>query len=166
MIFTRGMESPIGQIALYADESALLGLAFEEDRHPRDWSGALAKATAVLLDAERQLQEYFGGGRKSFDLPLRPEGTEFQQRVWRQLMQIPFGETLSYLELARRIGNAKAVRAVGMANGRNPIGLIIPCHRVIGSNGDLIGYGGGLPRKEYLLKHEGARLGGGQPSLF
>ncbi len=166
MIFTSWTESPIGRITLYGDENAILGLTFEQDRHPRDWSGAVAEATAILLDAERQLQEYFGGWRKSFDLPLRPVGTEFQERVWRQLLEIPFGKTISYLELAKRLGNEKAVRAVGMANGRNPVGLIIPCHRVIGSNGDLIGYGGGLPRKEYLLKHEGARLDSGQPSLF
>lgn len=166
MTFTRSMESPIGKITLCSDGDAIIGLAFEEQRHPRDRSTAIAGSTAVLLEAERQIHEYFDGARKSFDLPLRPQGTTFQEQVWQQLLAIPFGQTISYLELARRVGNEKAVRAVGMANGRNPIGLIIPCHRVIGSNGDLTGYGGGLPRKEYLLKHEGARLSGEQPSLF
>ena len=166
MTFTRSMESPIGKITLCSEGEAIIGLALDQQRHPRDRSTAIAEPTAVLLEAERQIQEYFDGARKSFDLPLRPQGTAFQGQVWQQLLAIPFGQTISYLELARRIGNEKAVRAVGMANGRNPIGLIIPCHRVIGSNGDLTGYGGGLLRKEYLLKHEGARLSGEQPSLF
>ena len=166
MIFTSQIASPVGKITLCSDGEFLIGLAFEEERHSRDRSGAITTPNPVLLDAERQLHEYFAGWRKTFDLPLSPEGTVFQQRVWQQLLKIPFGETISYLELARRVGNEKAVRAVGMANGRNPIGLIIPCHRVIGSNGNLIGYGGGLPRKEFLLRHEGVRLRGGQGSMF
>lgn len=161
MTFTCSMESPIGKITLCSEGDFIIGLALEEQRHPRDRSAAIAEATAVLLEAERQIQEYFDGARRTFDIPLRPEGTAFQVRVWEQLLAIPFGKTISYLELAHRIGNEKAVRAAAMANGRNPIGLIIPCHRVIGSNGDLTGYGGGLQRKEYLLKHEGE-----QPSLF
>ena len=169
MTFTWSMGSPIGVITLCSDRDHIIGLALEEERHPRDRSAAIAGPTAVLLEAERQIQEYFEGARQSFDIPLRPQGTDFQEQVWQQLLAIPFGQTISYLELARRIGNEKAVRAVAMANGRNPIGLIIPCHRVIGSNGDLSGYGGGLARKEYLLKHEGARHRGHrgeQPSLF
>ncbi len=150
------MDSPVGRITLTSDGEALTGLTFEEERHPRDRTGAMEAADAVLIDAERQLLEYFGKWRKSFDLPLRPQGTEFQREVWQLLGEIPFGDTISYLELARRLGNEKAVRAVGMANGRNPISIVIPCHRVIGANGDLTGYGGGLWRKEVLLRHEGA----------
>ena len=155
MIYLRYMDSPVGRITLTSDGEALTGLAFEEERHPRDRTGAIEEADAVLIDAERQLQEYFGKWRRSFDLPLQPAGTEFQREVWRVLGEIPFGETISYLDLARRMGKEKAVRAVGMANGRNPISIVIPCHRVIGANGDLTGYGGGLWRKEVLLQHEG-----------
>jgi methylated-DNA-[protein]-cysteine S-methyltransferase len=151
------MDSPVGRITLSSNGQALLGLAFEEERHPRDRSGAIEEADEVLLDAKRQLEEYFGGWRKSFDLPLEPEGTPFQREVWRALGEIPFGVTISYQDLARRLGKEKAVRAVGMANGRNPISIVIPCHRVIGADGSLTGYGGGLWRKEYLLDFEGAR---------
>ena len=145
MTFTRSMESPIGTITLCSDRDYIIGLAFEEERHPRDRSGAIAGPTDVLLEAERQIEEYFDGARKSFDIPIRPQCTAFQERVWQQLLAIPIGQTISYLELARRIGNEKAVRAVAMAIGRNPIGLIIPCHRVIGSDGDLTGCGGERP---------------------
>ncbi|WP_051670331.1 methylated-DNA--[protein]-cysteine S-methyltransferase [Bryobacter aggregatus] len=155
MIYVRHFDSPLGRITLSTDGESLIGFAFEEERHPVDRSGASEEPVAILLDAERQVQEYLGGWRKSFDLPLRPAGTDFQRRVWEELLRIPFGQTISYMELAQRIGNPKAVRAVGLANGRNPISLIIPCHRVIGANGDLTGYGGGLPRKEFLLRHEG-----------
>ncbi|MCU1306360.1 MAG: ogt [Acidobacteriaceae bacterium] len=107
---------------------------------------------------EKQVLEYFTGKRKTFDLALAPEGTPFQQRVWQELLRIPYGETISYGELATRVGNPKASRAVGGANGQNPISLIVPCHRVIGSDLSLTGYGGGLNVKEALLKHEGARF--------
>ncbi len=157
MIYLSCMDSPVGRITLTSNGLALIGLAFEEERHPRDRSGAIQEPDAILIDAERQLQEYFGNWRQSFDLPLQPEGTEFQREVWTLLGQIPFGETISYLDLAKRVGKEKAVRAVGMANGRNPISIVIPCHRVIGANGALTGYGGGLWRKELLLRHEGAR---------
>lgn len=151
------MDSPLGRITLSSREGALIGLAFEEERHPRDRAGAIEEADEVLLDAKRQIEEYLGGWRRMFDLPLAPEGTEFQQEVWRALGEIPFGVTMSYQDLARRLGKEKAVRAVGMANGRNPISIIIPCHRVIGADGSLTGYGGGLWRKEFLLDFEGAR---------
>ena len=156
LIYLRHMDSPLGRITLTSDGEALTGLSFEEERHPRDRTGAIETPDAILIDAERQLQEYFGKWRQSFDLPLKPAGTEFQRQVWGLLGEIPFGETISYLELAKRLGNEKAVRAVGMANGRNPISIVIPCHRVIGANGDLTGYGGGLWRKEVLLRLEGA----------
>lgn len=156
MIYVRYTDTPLGKVTLTSDGEALVGLAFEEERHPRDRSGAVEVGDPILIDADRQLQEYFGKWRKSFDLPLRPEGTAFQREVWRLLGEIPYGETIAYSELARRLGKEKAVRAVGMANGRNPIGVVIPCHRVIGADGSLTGYGGGLWRKEYLLELEGA----------
>ncbi|MBN1937224.1 MAG: methylated-DNA--[protein]-cysteine S-methyltransferase [Anaerolineae bacterium] len=112
----------------------------------------------VIEMALVQLDEYFSGVRRVFDLPLGLHGTEFQQRVWRQLLEIPYGQTASYAEVARALGNPQAVRAVGLANGKNPISIIVPCHRVIGSDGNLVGYGGGLWRKEWLLKHEGCLL--------
>lgn len=108
----------------------------------------------VLEDAVYQLKEYFEGHRKEFDLKLNPTGTDFQMKVWNALLEIPFGKTLSYLELSKRLGDVKAIRAVASANGKNPIWLVIPCHRVIGSNGDLIGYSAGLDRKKWLLEHE------------
>jgi len=156
LIYLSYMDSPVGRITLTSNGAALTGLAFEEERHPRDRTGAIEEPDAILIDAERQLQEYFGKWRQTFDLPLQPTGTDFQREVWSLLGQIPFGETISYLELAKRLGNEKAVRAVGMANGRNPVSIVIPCHRVIGANGDLTGYGGGLWRKEVLLRLEGA----------
>lgn len=156
MIYLSYLNSPLGKITLTSDGEALIGLAFEQEAHPRDRNGAIEQPHPLLIDAERQLQEYFGNWRKSFDIPLRPSGTPFQQEVWKQLCEIPFGQTISYTELANRMGKEKAVRAVGMANGRNPISILIPCHRVIGASGNLIGYGGGLWRKEFLLRHEGA----------
>lgn len=108
----------------------------------------------VLEDAVYQLQEYFKGERTSFDLPLQPTGTDFQQRVWSLLMDIPFGKTVSYLELSKTLGDIKAIRAVAAANGKNPLWIVVPCHRVIGSDGSLTGYAGGLSRKKWLLDHE------------
>jgi methylated-DNA-[protein]-cysteine S-methyltransferase len=116
-------------------------------------------------DVARQVAEFFAGKRQAFDFRLAPQGTPFQKRVWMELVKIPFGETISYGELARRVGNPAASRAVGAANGQNPISVIVPCHRVIGSNGKLTGYGGGLPLKEKLLAWE-RRLAGTSPSLF
>ncbi len=107
-----------------------------------------------LKDCKTQLQEYFSGQRQQFDLPLAPAGTPFQQKVWQQLLQIHFGHTITYAEIARRLGDPKTIRAAGTANGKNPIAIVIPCHRVIGMNGDLVGYAGGLPNKKWLLDHE------------
>jgi methylated-DNA-[protein]-cysteine S-methyltransferase len=112
----------------------------------------------VLAQAKLQLTEYFAGSRQSFDLPLEPEGTEFERKVWDLLRAIPFGATTSYGALAKQLGDLTLARAVGAANGANPIPIIVPCHRVIGSNGDLVGFGGGIERKEWLLKHEGALM--------
>jgi methylated-DNA-[protein]-cysteine S-methyltransferase len=150
----RSIESPIGSLLLAGDEQGLRYLMFAEGRRvaqPKpDWEpdGDRLKETA------RQLTAYFAGTLREFDVPLAPEGTPFQVQVWRALRGIPYGETMSYGALAQRIGNPKAVRAVGLANGSNPIAIIIPCHRVIGSNGSLTGYGGGLPIKKALLELE------------
>jgi len=151
------IESPIGSLLLTTDEEALTGLYMgKPTKQPvlgDDWTER-ASAGALPL-AARQLKEYFAGSRRQFELPLKMAGTEFQQKVWRQLTKIPFGETWSYGQLAKKIGNASASRAVGLANGRNPIAVIVPCHRVIGADGSLTGFGGGLPRKQWLLSHEG-----------
>ena len=158
------MSSPVGELLLVASDAGLVAVRFERNRHggdPRDSSvprTSASPAQARVLDAARaQLDEYFAGARLEFDLPLDAQGTPFQRRVWTALAEIPFGQTIIYAELARRIGDVKAVRAVGAANGRNPIPIIVPCHRVIGSNGSLTGYGGGLPTKRALLDLEAGR---------
>ncbi|GAB3893686.1 methylated-DNA--[protein]-cysteine S-methyltransferase [Larkinella knui] len=119
---------------------------------------------AVLHKCARQLEEYFLNRRRSFDIPLHPQGTPFQRSVWQMLAEVPYGKTMSYMELTRRLGDEKAIRAVAAANGKNPIWIIIPCHRIIGSNGDLTGYAGGLGRKKWLLEHE--QVANGQLTLF
>lgn len=119
----------------------------------------------VLQQTILQLDEYFAGSRTQFDLPLSPAGTAFQQKVWQQLIQIPFAETITYLHLAKRLGNVKSIRAAASANGKNPLAIIIPCHRVVGADGKLTGYAGGLHRKQWLLEHE-AKAAGKQSSLF
>jgi methylated-DNA-[protein]-cysteine S-methyltransferase len=151
------VDSPIGRLMLTSDGTALTGLYMgtpsKSPAMSKDWS---QNATVDPLPAVvRQLKEYFAGTRRKFDLPLRMEGTTFQRRVWRELTDIPYGETWSYGQLAKRIDNPNASRAVGLANGRNPIAIIVPCHRVIGADGSLTGFGGGLPRKQWLLEHEG-----------
>ncbi len=145
------IQSPLGPLKLVANERVLVGLHFATSCHPGSEAGV---TNTVLSDAQQQLTEYFNGHRKVFNLPLQFEGTDFQKRVWRALLEIPFGETRSYADIAKTIGSPKAVRAVGLANKRNPIAIIAPCHRVIGSNGKLTGYAGGLHNKEWLLKHE------------
>ncbi len=147
------MESPVGRLRLTAGAGVLVGVEFIRGGAPaRESSEA-----AVLLEARRQLEEYFRGERTAFQLPLTPAGTEFQQQVWRALLDIPFGETWSYQRLAEAIGKPAAVRAVGAANGRNPLAIVIPCHRVIGADGTLTGYGGGMENKAWLLEHEAGR---------
>ena len=128
----------------------------EIDELQKRVADADAKAGAADEQTRAELEEYFEGRRHTFDIPLAPNGTDFQRSVWRALTAIPYGQTISYAELARRVGNEAAVRAVGAANGRNPIPVIVPCHRVIGSDGSLTGFGGGLPRKKWLLQHERA----------
>jgi methylated-DNA-[protein]-cysteine S-methyltransferase len=154
----RVMEStPVGRLVLVARGTALVGVWMEDQRHhPGELAhGEPAAADDVVLTAAAtQLEEYFGGRRTEFDLPLAPEGTEFQRRVWTELLRIPYGEITTYGELARRLGDPNGSRAVGLANGRNPLGIVVPCHRVVGAGGGLTGYGGGLPRKRLLLDLE------------
>ncbi len=152
------LPSPVGRLLLAAGEVGLCGLLFGEGRNQVQPDPEWREDDRRLREAVRQLNEYFAGTRRQFDLPLAPEGTSFQQRVWAELRRIPYGETVSYGELARRIGNERASRAVGLANGANPVAIIVPCHRVIGSNGTLTGYGGGLPNKKWLLAHERAHV--------
>jgi methylated-DNA-[protein]-cysteine S-methyltransferase len=146
--------SPFGPLRLHARGEDLVGLYLPDSEAP----GAQPRETAVLARAAAQVAEYFAGTRCEFDLSLEPEGTAFQRRVWRALLAIPFGTTRSYGEIARAIGRPAASRAVGAANGKNPIAIIVPCHRVIGASGDLTGYGGGLPIKRWLLDHERAPI--------
>jgi methylated-DNA-[protein]-cysteine S-methyltransferase len=149
-------ESPIGRLLLTSDGTALTGLYTNPSRKAQSIDGWTEDATVVALAVTmRQLTEYFAGVRREFDLPMRLHGTAFQTRVWHELTEIPYGTTWSYGQLAKRIGNANASRAVGLANGRNPISILVPCHRVIGADGSLTGYGGGLERKQWLLSHEG-----------
>ena len=152
------IESPIGPLTLVADDGKLSGLYMEVRGHEPE-AAALGVPAAVTDDpvlaaAASQLGAYFAGELTSFDLPLSLAGTGFQQAVWAQLRDIPYGETISYGELARRIGQPSASRAVGLANGRNPVSIVVPCHRVVGSDGSLTGYGGGIDRKRYLLALE------------
>lgn len=151
------VESPIGPLTLVAEGDAITCVYMDDQRHlpgPERFGLADPGDSVVLKEAERQLAEYFAGERTDFDLPLSATGTEFQRTVWAALCDIPYGETVSYGELARRIGKPAASRAVGLANGKNPISIVVPCHRVIGSSGRLVGYGGGLDRKQTLLALE------------
>jgi methylated-DNA-[protein]-cysteine S-methyltransferase len=152
------LESPVGKLLIVGDEAGLRQVLFAEGRSEVGPEPGWREDATSLAEAVRQLREYFDGRRRQFELPLAPEGTPFQQSVWRELLTIPYGETISYGDLARRIGNRNASRAVGLANGANPISIIIPCHRVIGSSGKLTGYGGGLKNKEWLLALERGQL--------
>lgn len=150
------MNSPIGELKLVANGSKLSAILWEDDKPNRVRLGVMHEAenSPILVETERQLNEYFAGKRNRFELELDFVGTEFQRKVWEALLTIPYGETRSYGEIATQIGNAKAVRAVGAANGRNPISIIAPCHRVIGASGDLTGFAGGLRAKRMLLTLE------------
>lgn len=147
-------DTPIGELLLAGDEDALVMIGFPEGKMRREPEPDWIYKEKPFAEAIRQLNEYFDGKRQEFDLPLRLSGTEFQLLVLEELRRIPYGETASYGAIAARIGRPKAVRAVGAANGRNPIPIIVPCHRVIGAGGDLTGFGGGLDTKEALLRHE------------
>lgn len=157
MIVYQFIESPVDPLLLAADERGLHLIEFHAPRHPMsqlaDWKEG---DNPVLQSARMQLHDYFDGTRQEFDLPLAPHGTEFQVTVWNALAGIPYGQTISYAQLAQRVGRPSAMRAVGAANGRNPLPIVLPCHRVIGANGSLTGFGGGLPTKQFLLELEGA----------
>jgi methylated-DNA-[protein]-cysteine S-methyltransferase len=155
-ILTTTVDSPVGPLTLTAADGFLTGVHMHEQRHARTASTEWIRDDAWFTQVTAQLEGYFAGELRTFDLPMWLHGTEFQRQVWSGLQAIPYGETISYGELARRVGNPGASRAVGLANGRNPIAIIVPCHRVIGSNGQLTGYGGGIDRKSWLLEHEGA----------
>ena len=158
-LFYTGTQSPIGELLLVGDGHALHGLHMQEGRTSVAVDPAWRRADEPFADVRRQLSEYFDGQRIDFDVPLAMAGTQFQRRVWDELREIPYGDTTTYGELARRLGRPSASRAVGLANGRNPVAVIVPCHRVIGSDGSLTGYGGGLERKRLLLDLEAARIG-------
>lgn len=149
-------QSPVGRLLLAGDGHALRFIHFQSGPHPRRVPGEWRHSAAPFELAIRELEEYFAGRRRTFDVPLAPRGTAFQLEVWQALRAIPYGETVSYAELAARIGRADAARAVGLANGANPLPVIVPCHRVIGSDGSLTGFGGGLSIKRALLELEGA----------
>lgn len=153
-VFYTTITSPVGDLLLTGTETHLTGLYMTPHTHGPDRRDDWVANDAPFRTVVRQLAEYFDGTRQTFDVALAPHGTTFQQRVWQALSEIPYGTTVSYAHIARAIENPKGVRAVGLANGRNPISIIVPCHRVIGANGSLTGYGGGLPRKEWLLTHE------------
>lgn len=163
--FYRKMKSPLGPLHLVSDGKALLVLTFDVNWPEtkavlgESFGELVARPCSVLKETERQLCEYFKGERKRFDIPVRLEGTEFQKKAWLALKSIPFGKTCSYQEQAMSIKKPKAVRAVGGANGKNPIAVILPCHRVIGKSGRLTGFTGGLSIKEYLLRHEAKVMG-------
>lgn len=143
------VQSPIGSLKLEASEEALHSISFLDADLPEQLS-----EFPILQETQKQLAEYFSGKRKVFELPLCPKGTDFQKSVWDEVYKVPFGETASYLAISKQLGNPDAIRAVGTSNGRNPIPIIIPCHRIIGSDGSLTGYAGGLARKKWLLDHE------------
>lgn len=147
-------DSPIGELLVLGDEESIHGLLMNGDGSFDDRKRDLTQDQDAFADTIEQLDQYFAGDRDTFELPLEPSGTEFQRAVWNALEQIPFGETRSYGQIAEQVGRPKAARAVGMANNRNPIAVIVPCHRVIGSGGALVGYAGGLERKIWLLDHE------------
>jgi methylated-DNA-[protein]-cysteine S-methyltransferase len=162
------MDSPIGELLMVGDGTSLTQLLMLNQKYygsetQEDWQ----RDDAIFRVAREQLEAYFAGELRTFDLPLAPSGTAFQQKVWQALRDIPYGHTESYGALAKRIDAPKASRAVGMANGHNPISIIVPCHRVIGTNGNLTGYGGGMERKRWLLEHEGyLKITRPQASLF
>ena len=154
LVLYASLDSPLGELLLHGDGSALRGLHMQEGRKPVTVGPDWRRAPEAFAGAAAQLAEYFAGEREAFDLPLEPAGTPFQLRVWEELLAIGYGETISYAELARRIGRPAAVRAVGAANGSNPLSVVIPCHRVVGASGALTGYGGGVERKRLLLDLE------------
>lgn len=163
-VYTTYYHSPVGILKISGTDDYISEVAFH-DKSQKVPGGSKKNLSPMLIQCIEQLIQYFNGQRRNFELPLNQSGTAFQQEVWSELIQIPFGKTISYLELARRTGDTKATRAVANANGKNNLAIIVPCHRVIGSNKDLVGYGGGLWRKKWLLEHE-AKVAYGVQTLF
>ncbi len=161
--------SPIGSILIESTDKFITALLFiDEKKRLQQDAGLLmemGKSDELIAVCRQQLNEYFEGTRRIFDFPIQQTGTAFQQKIWAGLLQIPYGKTISYLDLSKRTGDAKAIRAVGTTNGKNQLSIVVPCHRVIGSNGDLTGYAGGLWRKRWLLEHEG-KFASGVQTLF
>ena len=162
-IYTTYYHSPVGLLKISGTEDYITEVSFHDTTQKAE--GKKKNLPPMMIQCIEQLIQYFHGERRQFELPINQPGTNFQKEVWSELMQIPFGKTISYLDLARKIGDSKASRAVASANGRNNVAIIIPCHRVIGSNKELIGYGGGLWRKKWLLEHE-AKVAHGVQTLF
>lgn len=162
--YYKEMDSPVGRLKIISSDVGLAAILWENDKPERIRVRSYTENNThpMLLEAEQQLKEYFEGKRNSFSLRLDPVGTAFQKNVWNALSSIPYGETRSYSDIARQLGNIKAVRAVGAANGRNPISIIVPCHRVIGASGELTGFAGGLEAKAFLLSMEGVKNGNTQ----
>jgi methylated-DNA-[protein]-cysteine S-methyltransferase len=159
-LYFKEIQSPVGRLKLVANDNALVAVLWEKDDPQRVKLAELVEKDQhpILLKTQQQLNEYFAGKRDKFDLDLEFNGTEFQKQVWHALLEIPFGETRTYKEIATSIGNVNAVRAVGAANGKNPISIIAPCHRVIGKDGKLVGFAGGLDNKQILLKIESEKM--------
>ena len=162
-IYTTYYHSPVGLLKISGTEDYISEVSFHDTTQKNE--GRKKNLPPMMIQCIEQLIQYFHGERRQFELPINQPGTTFQKEVWSELMQIPFGKTISYLELARKIGDSKASRAVASANGKNNVAIIIPCHRVIGANKELIGYGGGLWRKKWLLEHE-AKVAHGVQTLF
>lgn len=148
-LYSKTINSPIGYLEITSDETSLISISFVTEEKNTKLDEPL-----ILTKTIQQLYEYFAGTRKEFDLEIHPSGTEFQQKVWQEVKKIPFGETTSYLSIAVKTGSPKNTRAVGLANGKNPIPIVIPCHRIVGKNGKLTGYAGGLDKKKWLILHE------------
>ncbi|WP_148863673.1 methylated-DNA--[protein]-cysteine S-methyltransferase [Marinobacter fonticola] len=165
-IFYCRIPSAIGELLLTGDGTSLTRIYMQKQKYGSGVAPDWQRDASLFKEAKRQLDAYFAGELTQFDLPLAPAGTEFQQTVWHMLLDIPYGGTLSYGELARRLGSPKLTRAVGAANGRNPLSIVVPCHRVIGADGSLTGYGGGVERKRWLLAHEASNGEYGQFELF
>jgi methylated-DNA-[protein]-cysteine S-methyltransferase len=153
------LSSPLGDLMMIGDAAGLRALYLSTTRYPVEVGGDWIRDEAAFADVRDQLTGYFAGDRTAFDLPLAAQGSSWQKRVWAALREIPYGETASYGQLARELGVPNGARAVGLANGQNPLSIIVPCHRVIGANGALVGYGGGLPAKRWLISHEAAHSG-------
>lgn len=158
--FVTYYNSPLGSIEIKGNDAFIAEVNFVQEEYESS-----ADLPQNILQCKKELEEYFTGNRKTFSVKLKAQGTAFQQKVWKQLLKIKFGDTTSYLNVSKELGDVKAIRAVGTANGKNPIAIIIPCHRVVGSDGKLTGYAGGLWRKQWLLEHEG-NISGNNPTLF